>query len=153
MAKIVEDPKVKGTIAGTKVALIFLIALIVFRYPTGFSIILALVAGFSYGFLSTWWHGKDEILPPLGEVVEIPILKGRQINNLAQAREARKKLAEEKAEQAKALRAKQATKNLGRSVSNAPASPDSQVSSGVDVDGDLADDDVDSNNDVDPENN
>ncbi len=150
MAKIVEDPKVKGTIAGTKVALIFLIALIVFRYPTGFSIILALVAGFSYGFLSTWWHGKDEILPPLGEVVEIPILKGRQVNNLAQAREARKKLAEEKAERAKALKAKQAAKNRGRTVSNAPASPD--VSSDIDTDADIANDDGDSNNDVDPEN-
>lgn len=150
MAKIVEDPKVKGTIAGTKVALIFLIALKVFGYPTGFSIILALVAGFSYGFLSTWWHGKDEILPPLGEVVEIPILKGRQVNNLAQAREARKKLAEEKAEQAKALKAKQAAKNRGRTVSNAPVSPD--VSSDIDMDGDVANDDGDSNNDVDPEN-
>ncbi|NJL88638.1 MAG: hypothetical protein HC916_01690 [Coleofasciculaceae cyanobacterium SM2_1_6] len=152
MAKIVDDPKVKGTIAGTKVALIFLIALIVFRYPTGFSIILALVAGFSYGFLSTWWHGKDEILPPLGEVAEIPLLKRRHINNLAQAREARKKLAQEKAERAKALKAKQATKNRGRTVSSAPASPDSQVSVDVDADDDVASD-VDSNNDVDPDNN
>ena len=109
MKKLGDDARIKGTIAGTRVSLAFLIALVIFGYPIQFSIILALVAGLSYGLLNTWWQGKDEPPPPVKR--RDALWKPRRVNNLAEARKERRErkqqeqkraaLAKAKAEQAK----------------------------------------------------
>jgi len=104
MAKKLDDePHIKGMIAGSKISLIFLIALVIFGYRSQFSIILALVAGVCYGLLVNWWHGKEEppaqpLIGNLGQV--LPQRKGR--NTIALARDERKKQAQLKADRAKA---------------------------------------------------
>lgn len=103
MKKLEDDPQVKGMIGGSKVSLIFLIALAIFGYPIQFSIILALVAGFSYGLLVAWWHGPDE--PPAQPLLKnfeqaLPHKKGR--NNINLARDQRKKQKQDQTDRAKA---------------------------------------------------
>jgi hypothetical protein len=103
MKKLEDDPQIKGMIGGSKVSLVFLIALVIFGNSVQFSIILALVAGFSYGLLVAWWHGKDE--PPAQPLLRtfeqvIPRKKGH--NNINFARDERKKQKQIQVERAKA---------------------------------------------------
>lgn len=103
MNKLGSDPKIKGMIEGSKVSLIFLIALYLFGNHVQFSIILALVAGFSYGLLVTWWYGKDE--PPAQPLLRtfdqvIPHKKGRK--NIKLARDERKRQKQIQVDRAKA---------------------------------------------------
>ncbi len=103
MNKLGSDPKIKGMIEGSRVSLVFLIALVIFGNHVQFSIILALVAGFSYGLLVAWWYGKDE--PPAQPLLRtfeqvIPRKKGRNSINLA--RDERKRQKQIQADRAKA---------------------------------------------------
>ena len=98
MKNLGGDPKIKGTIEGSKVSLVFLIALVFFGNHVQFSIILALVAGFCYGLLVAWWYGKDE--PPAQPLLRtfeqvIPRRKGRKNINLV--RDERKQIQAERA--------------------------------------------------------
>lgn len=130
-----DDPQIKGMIEGSKVSLIFLFALVFFGYHVQFSIILALVAGFSYGLLVSWWYGQDE--PPAQPLLKnleqvLPQKKGRNSINLA--RDERKKQKQIRDEQAKA-RAERLERAKQGSQQSSPA-PDDQNAQGNNSDPD-----------------
>jgi len=128
--KLGEDPQIKGMIEGSKVSLIFLFALVIFGYHAQFSIILALVAGMSYGLLVSWWYGKDE--PPAQPLLKnleqaLPRKKGR--NNINLARDERKRQKQVQVDLAKA-RAEKLERAKQRSQQPFPAPDDSQNAQG-----------------------
>lgn len=136
MKKLEDDPQIKGMIGGSKVSLVFLIALVIFGNQVQFSIILALVAGFSYGLLVAWWHGKDE--PPAQPLLRtfeqaLPQKKGR--NNINHARDERKKQKKAQADRAKA-RAEQLerAKQQRQQSSTAPDDDQNAQANGSDPD-------------------
>ena len=129
MKKLEDDPQIKGMIGGSKVSLVFLLALVIFGNHVQFSIILALVAGFSYGLLVAWWHGKDEppaqpLLRNFGQVLSQK--KGR--NNINLARDERKKQKQIRVDRAKA-RAEQLEKAKQERQQPSPPPDDSQQTS------------------------
>ncbi len=117
-----EDPQIKGMIEGSKVSLIFLVALVIFSYHVQFSIILALVAGVSYGLLVSWWYGQDE--PPAQPLLKnleqaMPHKKGR--NSINFARDERKKQKQIRDEQVRARTEKlERAKQRNQQSSSAP---------------------------------
>jgi hypothetical protein len=136
MKKLGDAPQIKGMIEGSKISLVFLLALVIFGNHVQFSIILALVAGGSYGLLVAWWHGKDE--PPAQPLLRtfeqvIPRKKGR--NNINLARDERKKQKQIQADQAKA-RAEKLEKAKQQRQQPSPPPDDSQQSPANDNDSD-----------------
>lgn len=129
MKETVDDPRVKGMIGGSKVSLIFLIALVVFGYHIQFSIILALVAGTSYGLLVAWWHGQEEPpSQPLLKTFEQALSRKKGRTNIVFARDERKRQAQIKAERIKEERAK--AERARQPQQSAPDPDDSQNAQG-----------------------